>query len=198
MCRWERAIVSGYNIRIFLCIPGRGGFQTRPYRGHPHEAKKESRMKEKDVRIDYKKHQLILYVEKKDGSYGPVRTGSYITKNYLDDFWFKRKNLEKEYLEKVKTGEISSIAYYMTMEELTLSELASRVNMPERRVKKHLDPRNFGKLSVEELNRYCEVFNVPFAGMFHLIVADRGGIKIREEKTGSPFFSVLTVEAGKK
>jgi|SRR5208337_1711955 len=155
-------------------------------------------MKEKDARIDYKKHQLILYVEKKDGSYGPVRTGSYITKNYLDDFWFKRKNLERAYLDKVKIGELSPIAFYMTLEDLTLSELASRVRMPGRRVKKHLDPRHFGKLTVEELNRYCEVFNVPFASMFHMIVTDRGGIKIKEEKTVSPFYSVLLIEAGRK
>ncbi len=155
-------------------------------------------MKEKEARIDYKKHQLVLYVEKKDGSYGPVKTGSYITKNYLDDFWFKRRNLEREYMDKVKSGEISPIAYYMILEDLTLSELASRVKMPDRKVKKHLEPGHFGKLTIEELKRYCEVFNVPFASMFHAIIVDRGGIEIKEEKTKGLFYSLLRVEAGKK
>ena len=155
-------------------------------------------MKEKDARIDYKKHQLVLYVEKKDGTYGPVKTGSYITKNYLDDFWFKRKNLEREYLDKIKTGEISPIAYFMTLEELTPSELASRVKMPSRRVRKHLHPEHFGKLTVEELKRYCDVFNISFISLFCAVVANRGGMKIKEEKTGSPYFSILRFEAGRK
>ena len=155
-------------------------------------------MKEKEARVDYKKHQLVLYVEKKDGTYGPVKTGSYITKKYLDDFWFKRKNLEREYLEKIIIGEISPIAYYMTLEELTPSELASRVKMPSRRVKKHLHPEHFGKLTVEELKRYCDVFNVPFINLFYTVITNQTGLNIKEEKTESPYYNILRIEAGKK
>src|SRR4030042_7102826 len=118
-------------------------------------------MKEKEATVDYKEHQLVLYVEKKDGSYGPVRTGSYITKNYIDDFWYKRNNMEVEYGEKIRAGEISPIAYYMILEELTPSELAARVGISARKVKRHLLPRHFGTLTLEELMRYCGVFNIP-------------------------------------
>ena len=155
-------------------------------------------MKEKDAAVDYKDHQLILYVEKKDGSYGPVKTGSYITKNYIDDYWYKRRNLEREYLQKVKQGEISPIAYYMVLEELTPSELADRVRLSTRRVKKHMTPRHFGTATLSQLQRYCEVFNVPLVNMLQVIVTDKKNLKVYEERTGNPFFSILKISAGKK
>lgn len=141
-------------------------------------------MKEKDAAVDYKEHQLILYVEKKDGSYGPVKTGSYITKNYIDDYWFKRKNLEKECLGKVRKGEISPIAYHMILEELTPSELAARVRLSTRRVKKHLAPRHFGTITLEQLQRYCEVFNVPLVNMLQVIVTDKKKLESYRRKNG--------------
>lgn len=155
-------------------------------------------MKEKDVRVDYREHQLILYAEKKDGSYGPVRTGSYITKNYIDDFWLKRRNLEREYLEKVRAGEISPIACYMVLEELTPTELASRVKIPARKVKRHMTPGHFGEATVDELRRYCEVFNVPLVSMFQAIVAGKKSLKIHEIKTENPYFSILGIDTVKK
>jgi hypothetical protein len=155
-------------------------------------------LKEKDAAIDYKEHQLILYVEKKDGSYGPVKTGSYITKNYIDDFWLKRNNLEQDYLQKVKIGEISPIAYYMVLGELTPSELAARVRLSARRVKKHMTPKHFGTITLEHLRRYCEVFNVPLVNMLQVIVTDKKNLKVLEEKTDNPFFTILKISTGKK
>lgn len=155
-------------------------------------------MKEKDASVDYKEHQLVLYVEKKDGSYGPVKTGSYITKNYIDDYWFKRKNLEQEYLQKVRNGEISPIAYYMVLEELTPSELAARVRLSTRKVKKHMIPRYFGSITLETLRRYCDVFNVPLINMVQAIITDKKNLKVMEEKTDNPYFTILKIAAGKK
>jgi hypothetical protein len=155
-------------------------------------------MKEKDVKVDYREHQLVLYAEKKDGSYGPVRTGSFITKNYIDDYWYKRNNLEREYLGKVRAGEISPIAYYMVLEELTPSELASRVKISTRKVRRHMTPEHFGEATVEQLLRYCQVFNVPVVNMFQAVVAGKKNLKIHEIKTDNPFFSILKIEAGKK
>jgi len=155
-------------------------------------------VKEKDASVDYKEHQLILYVEKKDGTYGPVKTGSYITKNFIDDFWYKRKKLEHEYLEKVRKGEISPIAYYMVLGELTPSELAARVRLGARKVKKHLTARYFGTITLDQLKRYCDVFNVSPVDMLQVIVTDKKNLKIIEEKTDNPFFTILKISTGKK
>ncbi len=117
-------------------------------------------MKEKEGFVDCPEQQLILYVEKEDGTYGPMQTGSYLTRNYIDDYFGKRQKLEAELKEKLAHGEISPIGYYMTLEDLTLAELASRVGISQRKARKHVEPDRFGEIPRDLLNRYADVFNV--------------------------------------
>ncbi len=155
-------------------------------------------MKEKQAKVDYKEHQLVLYVEKRDGSYGPLQTGSFITKNYVDDFWLKRSNLEKHSMERIRAGEITPIAHYMTLEELTPLELAGRVRIPVRKVRKHLKPEHFGSVTLDQLKRYAGVFNVPLSALLQVMATDAKNMKFREERTGNPYFTILHVKVGKR
>jgi transcriptional regulator with XRE-family HTH domain len=126
-------------------------------------------MKEKDVFVDCQDHQVVIYAEKSDGSIGPVQTGSFMTKNYIADFHEIVDNLNNSLIEKLKNGEISPIYYYMTLEELTISELAERVGISKSGVKKHLDAKGFQKVRISELKRYANVLNIPIANLFQLI-----------------------------
>ena len=117
-------------------------------------------MKEKDGYIDCPEQQVILYVEKENGKYGPIQTGSYITRNFLDDYELKRKHLEEALRNKIKNKEVSPIYYFMVLEDLTISELAARVNLRKGKVKKHLEYESFLSLKNEILAQYADVFNV--------------------------------------
>ena len=117
-------------------------------------------MKENEGYVDCPEQQMILYVEKENGTYGPMQTGSYITKNYIDDYFLKRKNLETSLQEQVKQDEISPVKFFMVLEDLTLSELSARTKIPTRKVRKHLLPVHFNKISDDLLNRYAIVFNI--------------------------------------
>ena len=117
-------------------------------------------MKEKDGYIDCPQQQVILYVEKEDGTYTPIQTGSYITKNYLDDYELKRRHLEESLKKQVLSGEVSPVYYFMVLEDLTLSELAARVGIRKGKVKKHLEPGYFKTLPKETLQSYADVFNI--------------------------------------
>ena len=128
-------------------------------------------MKEKDGYIDCPQQKVILYVEKEDGKYESIETGSYITKNYLDDYELKRRHLEESLKEKVDSGEVSPIYYYMVLEDLTLSELAARAGIRKRKVKKHLESENFRSLPPEILQAYADVFNVKVQELLHLPTA---------------------------
>ena len=127
-------------------------------------------MKEKDIISDYKVQKYILYAEKNDGSYGTVEGGSYIIENDLDDFWHKKRHLEKTLRERLLNNEITCIYYYMVLEEMTISELASRAGICKRRVKCHLKPEKAGKIRVSDLQKYSRVFNVPVANFFQIIL----------------------------
>jgi len=118
-------------------------------------------MKEKDGYTDCPEQQVILYVEKEDGKYDAMQTGSYLTANYIDDYFLKRSNLEKSLQEKIEKGEINAIGYYMVLEDLTVSELASRAGKFSWTVRKHLKPGNFSRISEASLKKYSVVFNVP-------------------------------------
>jgi len=126
-------------------------------------------MKEKDVLTDFKAHQVILYAEKGDNSIGPVQTGSYVSGHYIDEFYNFMGKIERESFAKLQKCEISPVCLYMNIEEMTVSELASRVGLPQRKVKKHLTHQYFSSIKVSELARYAEIFNIPVANFFQII-----------------------------
>jgi len=131
-------------------------------------------MKEKDGVVDYPEQQMILYVEKDDGRYGPMQTGSYLSANYMDDYLLKRRNLEQELRNQLIHGLISPIKYYMVLVDLSISELAARASIRKSRLKKHLDPKHFGSATADELRRYAAVFNVPVANLFQVLTFQTG------------------------
>jgi hypothetical protein len=128
-------------------------------------------MKEKDGFVDCPEQQVIVYVEKEDGTYGPMQTGSYISANYLDDYFFKRRNLEDGLRSQVISGSISPVKYYMVLEDLSISELSARTGIRASKVQKHMEMRYFGTMTVAELDRYSAVFNVTAANMLQLLHA---------------------------
>ncbi len=125
-------------------------------------------MKEKDGFIDYPDQQMILYVEKEDGTYGPMQTGSYISAHYIDDYKLKRRNLEQTLREQLLANSISIVKYYMVLEDLTITELASRAGVRKSTVKKHLSPEGFGKATAGEIIRYAKVFNINPGELFQI------------------------------
>jgi hypothetical protein len=122
-------------------------------------------MKEKDGYVDCPEQQVILYVEKEDGKYGPIQTGSYLTRNFLDDYELKRKHLEDMLRNKILNKDVSPVYYYMVLGDLTISELAARVKLRKSKVKKHLEYGSFNLINGEILNKYADVFNVSVEDM---------------------------------
>ena len=132
-------------------------------------------MKEKEIKIDFEAHQLILYAEKEDDTIGPVLSGSYMAKNHLNDFYQIWGSLEKELFARLVKREISPIVRFKELEELTTSELAARTGLTKRKVKRHLTYKHFLKASVEELQKYADVFNIPVANFFQVISTRQDG-----------------------
>ena len=137
-------------------------------------------MKEKEGYVDCPEQQMILYVEKEDGEYGPIQTGSFLTKNYLDDYFTKRNNLIASLQEQIRSGEISPVKFFLILEDLTISELSSRTRIPSRKIKKHLLPLHFGQLPEGILHKYATVFNVTVE---QLLKADPGTDQQNDEST---------------
>ncbi len=144
-------------------------------------------MKEKDLLVDCPEHQLILYAEKNDGTYGPVQTGAYTAGNHISEHYKIVGNLNKSLIERLQNGEISPIYYYMMIEDLSVSELAGRTRISKICVKKHITPKGFKKVSISKLKRYADVLNIPLANMFQIIhtIEDRNWDIGYQEDIGS-------------
>jgi hypothetical protein len=153
-------------------------------------------VKENDARVDFDQHQLLLYVEKEDGSYGPLQTGAYLTKNYLDDFFQKRQNLETECMDKLRKGEISPVVYYMLLYNMTEADIAVRAGISRSNVMKHKTPSGFARATVDMVKRYADVFGVSVANMFQLVVPKEKNLAAACKKTANPYLSVLEIGRG--
>lgn len=150
-------------------------------------------MKEQDLFVDYKPQQLIYYVEKDDASYGPLLSGSYLSKNFLDDYYEKMEKLEKSLREQLNKGEISPVYYYMILQGFGEGDLAKRAGVTKRKLKLHFQIKYFAKLRLSQIKKYAEAFDVPVAAMFHLMITkndDQGKIIVDQVETENPFFSI--------
>lgn len=143
-------------------------------------------MKEDEVRTDYEPHQMLLYAEKADGSFGTVRTGSYMSKNHLDDLLEKRDRLRALEEDRLTRGEISPVAYYMALCDMTVADLARRVGLWPFTVRRHLLPRYFRTMRLEAALRYAEVFGIPLANLFQVLAPPPAGFALKQTATGNP------------
>jgi hypothetical protein len=142
-------------------------------------------VKEKDVKVA-SFHQLILYIEKEDQTYGPVQTGSYMAENYLDDFFEKKEKLKTARLGELKAGKISPLAYYKDLVEIGEGDLACRVGVSRRKLRFQMTPEGFSRTSVATLERYATVFGIPVAQLFQVILCNQDNVIIRNEQTDLP------------
>ena len=165
-------------------------------------------MKEKDAYVDFEPQQLIMYVEKEDGTFGPIQTGSYISKNYLDDFWEKTVKLRNSLLEKLKKNEITPIYFYKLIHDFNDVELSRRTGIPVRRVKKHQKVECFKKSRLSDLQKYAYAFDIPVSNLLQAIVVDDNEnkpgednekqlVNIKQSRTENPFLVITKIEINK-
>jgi hypothetical protein len=130
---------------------------------------REDKMKEQDAIVDLDGHKMVLFVEKEDGKYGTVATGSYMVKNYVDDFWDKKQKIEKSLFDEVTSGRKSPIYYYMHLREMNEADVAVRARVSVGLVRKHIIPKQFESMTIKIATRYAEVFGIPLANLFQII-----------------------------
>jgi hypothetical protein len=157
-------------------------------------------MKEKELYIDSSFRPLIYFVEKEDKSFGAIESGSQIVTEHLDDYLSKMKYFEDQEREKLIRGENSSIAFYMNVQNLTLTDLASRAGVSKRKLKKHKTCKGFGNITVSQLKKYSEIFGVGLEDLFTQIIVEKEGrdaFKVSKSSTANPNFSFIKVQIEK-
>lgn len=137
-------------------------------------------MKEKDLYVDFEPQKSVYYVEKNDNTYGPIISGSQLSANYLDDFYLKRKKLEESLRKQMINNEISPVFYYMTLLEMGPKDLATRLGISSRKLRRIFKPEYFMQLNIIKLKLLADIFNIPVSNLFQTFEIDD---KISEKLT---------------
>ena len=153
-------------------------------------------MKEKDAQFKTDR-KLVMYVEKDNGAFRPIETGSYMVETHFDDFLEKRDNLKRNLSTKLINNEISPIEYYRVLINISVGDLASRIGISSRKVKKHLLPVNFKSIKLSLLKRYADIFRIPVANFFQLTGQAESNLKIKHTDTDNPFIILTSIKEDK-
>ena len=106
----------------------------------------------------------LLYATDENGEYTTTLSSGWEPKtialsNSIDEINERIAEAKKQVL----NGEVSPICYYMELNKMDLTILASYVGMWKWRVKRHFKPSVFAKLSDKNLQKYADTFEISIA-----------------------------------
>lgn len=110
----------------------------------------------------------VVYAVDEAGRYDRVRTTGWeveeiVLRDVVDDFEEKAKSAHR----RAMSGQTSPIEYFMHKRYLDLTGLAKGMGIAKWRVKRHLKPSVFEKLSQSMLQRYAELFDIDLKMLTH-------------------------------
>jgi hypothetical protein len=103
----------------------------------------------------------VVYAVNDTGGYAKVKTTGWeveevVLRDVVDDFMHQAETARK----RVLAGQTSPIEYYMHKRFLDLPGLAAGMGLAKWRVRRHLKPSVFKKLSASMLQRYADLFDI--------------------------------------
>ena len=121
-------------------------------------------MKKEDVPQDLsslgKLTTEICYATDESGKYTTQQSRGWDVKiGALDVTWENVEKRMKEATEKMEKGEVSPLLYFMEKNVMDLAILSDYTGFWKWRIRRHLKPAVFSKLSDKALQKYAEVFS---------------------------------------
>ncbi len=123
-------------------------------------------MKKKDLPQDNEgihegKFKDLCYVVDQDGNYVTAHSTGWSPKNTaMLQAWDVIHEKVEKIRNKVISGELSPIAYFMEKNMLDIKMLSQYTGIPKRKVKRHLKPVVFHDLDNETLEQYADAFDI--------------------------------------
>ena len=103
----------------------------------------------------------ICYATDESGNYTTQQSRGWDVKiSALDVTWENVEKRMKEAKEKMERGEVSPLLYFMEKNVMDLAILSDYTGFWKWRIRRHLKPAVFSKLSDKALQKYAEVFNI--------------------------------------
>ncbi len=101
------------------------------------------------------------YAVDEKGNYMTVPSVGWEPKNVvMQQAWDHINEGIEKVLERVKSGSLSPLAYYMEKNQLDVKLMAKYVGLSRRKVRSHLKPNIFAKLKDNIYEKYAEVLKI--------------------------------------
>lgn len=103
----------------------------------------------------------LCYATDEQGNYVTEKsTGWEVKAAALSNAVERIRRRTEEAHQRMREGKASPIAYYMELNRMDVQVLAEHVGLWRWRVKRHFDPRRFGRLKEALLRKYADAFNI--------------------------------------
>ncbi|MEJ2201180.1 MAG: hypothetical protein P8X63_09235 [Desulfuromonadaceae bacterium] len=124
-------------------------------------------MRKKDVPQDLgiaEGMKEVVYAVDEDGRYQLVPSAGWEPKNVANgQAWEIISGQIEQVKQQIKAGKLSPLAYHMVKNQMDEKLLAQYVGMFKWRVRRHLNPRVFARLSQAVLQQYATLFGLSVA-----------------------------------
>ncbi|MFP4346789.1 MAG: hypothetical protein ACOC23_01570 [Thermodesulfobacteriota bacterium] len=106
----------------------------------------------------------ISYAVDENGRYVLVQSRGWEPKTVANDqAWEVIEEDLREQIRLIRSGKRSPLAYHMTRNLMDIGLLSSYADLPRWRVRRHLKPKVFRRLSAELKARYAGIFGITVA-----------------------------------
>ncbi len=103
----------------------------------------------------------VCYVVDETGNYTTgLSSGWDIKISALDVTWSDIDNKTSDAMQKVKSGEVSPLFYYMQLRVMDLEIMAAYTGFWQWQIKRHFKPSVFKNLSDKKLQKYASLFEI--------------------------------------
>jgi hypothetical protein len=130
---------------------------------------KKSEVPQDKSNLESANFRELCYAVDENGEYTTEHTTGWDPKTIaLSNAIEKIKERIEEAKQRVLANETSPIEYYMELNKMDISVLASYAGLWKWRVKKHFKPSVFKKLSSKTLQKYADVFEISVEQLQHI------------------------------
>ena len=111
----------------------------------------------------------LCYAVDEKGKYVQVFSTGWEPKNAaMKQAWEEIREKVENTRQKVLEGKVSPIAYYMEKNIMNVSILAQYLELPKRKVRRHMKPEGFRNLDKKTIEKYAETFRITVDELYTL------------------------------
>ncbi len=112
--------------------------------------------------------RLVMYETDSEGKCVPrVKKSDF--DDDIDTYYVQREIELKRLQEELLARHISPICFFLKYFHMDIKDVAARMKLSKKTVKKHMTSKGFGSVTIEALQQYARIFDISVSDFFQFI-----------------------------